>query len=210
MTTVDTSGRQLLWESGRAYAVACVGLIGGLALSITVGWPQSTVSVPEAVLTGLCLGLAEATIFLNGYLWLGRTISASRCWGGTRIPRRTAGWVWAAYQGASLPFTIAQRRFQQGELGTLLALVVVTGPELILRAGHTGLAPIHPLLGIGVSIALGIFLVISPRAPWFHSLFAVFQNALIGLVHALVFVMNGSLPAVVTAAATIYLVLKRL
>lgn len=210
MSEVDVPGRRLLREAGRAYTVAGLGLVGALILTAAAGWPRATISTPEAVLTGLCLGLAEATVLLNGYLWVGRRISGSLRWQDERIPRKTAGWIWAAYQGAALPLTVAQHRLRQGELGTLLALVLVTGQELLLRAIQAGLTPTHSLLGIGVSVALGIALAVSPGAQGFHSLFAVSQGALMGLAHALVFAITGSLTAVMTAAAVSYLVLKRL
>ncbi|PMC74252.1 MULTISPECIES: hypothetical protein [Actinomycetes] len=105
---------------------------------------------------------------------------------------------------------MAQHRLRRGELGTILALVLITGQELLLRAIQTALTPTHQLLGIGVSVAIGIALAVSPWVPRFHWLFAVLQGTLMGLLHGLVFTITGSLAAVVTATAASYLVLKRI
>ena len=210
MSEQDVSGPRLLREAGRTYAAAGLGLTGALILLAAAGWPRSTISTPEAVLNGLCLGLTEATVLLNGYLWIGRRISASPRYQDGQLPRKTAGWIWAAYQGAALPLAVAQHRLRRGELGTILALVLITGQELLLRAIQTALTPTHQRLGIGVSVAIGIALAVSPWVPRFHWLFAVLQGTLMGLLHGLVFTITGSLAAVVTATAASYLVLKRI
>lgn len=210
MSELDISGSRILLEAGRTYAAAVLGLIGALILMATAGWPRPTISTTEAVITGLCLGLAEATVILNGYLWMGRRISNSPRYQDGQLPRKTAGWIWTAYQGAALPLTVTQHRLRRGELGTLIALVLITGQELFLRAIQTALDPMHQLLGIGGTIAVGIALAVSPWVPRFHWLFAVFQAAFMGLAHGLVFIITGSLIAVVTAAVASYLVLKRL
>jgi hypothetical protein len=186
------------------------GILGS-AVALAAGrWSPTSSSWPESVMTGLGLGLAEATVLLNVYLWAGRT--ASRATGSTSrpIPRKTAGWIWSAHQGAAHPLAVVQQSFRHLEIGTVLAVVLVVGEELALRLVQGLATQLHPGVGVGASVLAGVILAWSARQPWYLSLFTVMSALVSGIVHALVFAATGDLLAVLTAAAMLYLVLKRL
>lgn len=188
--------------------------ISGISLAIAAIYLNATPSLfgqlrPASIVAGLALGAAEIAVILNLYLWAGRSLSKVARAAFLPMPQKTSGWIWLIYRGTLFPLVDIQRRYRRFETGTVFVLVLIMGDELLLRTTQLLLARCCPLVGIIVSLTIGVALKCTVARPWYRSLFGVLLGLFSGLNHALVLYETGDIVTVLVAQVTAYLLLMR-